>query len=57
MAVFMDDDSISDWAYADVYKVLESGYMKGDDLGNFNPLANATRAEVATVIYRLHSAK
>lgn len=57
MAVFMDDESISDWAYADVYKVLESGYMKGDDLGNFNPLANATRAEVATVIYRLHSAK
>lgn len=57
MAVFMDEESISDWAYADVYKVLEAGYMKGDDLGNFNPLANATRAEVATVIYRLHSAK
>ena len=55
MAVFMDDEQISDWAYSDVYKVLNAGYMKGDDSGSFAPLANATRAEVATVIYRLHS--
>lgn len=55
MAVFMDDEQISDWAYSDVYKVLNAGYMKGDESGNFAPLANATRAEVATVIYRLHS--
>ncbi len=55
MAVFVDDDSISDWAYSDVYKVLNAGYMKGDETGSFNPLASATRAEVATVIYRLHS--
>lgn len=54
---FTDDASISDWAYDGVYNVLSAGYMKGDTAGNFNPLSNATRAEVATIIFRLHSAK
>lgn len=54
---FADDAQISSWAYDGVYDVLTAGYMKGDTAGNFNPLANATRAEVATIIYRLHSAK
>lgn len=54
---FADDAQISSWAYDGVYDVLAAGYMKGDTAGNFNPLANATRAEVATIIYRLHSAK
>lgn len=53
--VFADDSLISDWAYSGVYSVLAAGYMKGDELGNFAPLADASRAEVATVIYRLHS--
>lgn len=51
---FADDAEISSWAKAGVYAVLEAGYMKGDDAGNFAPLANATRGEVATVIMRLH---
>lgn len=51
---FADDEIISDWAYDGVYSVLAAGYMKGDENGNFSPLSNATRAEVATVIYRLH---
>ncbi len=51
---FADDAEISSWAKAGVYAVLEAGYMKGDDTGNFAPLANATRGEVATVIMRLH---
>ncbi len=51
---FADDAEISDWAKDGVYAVLNAGYMKGDEMGNFAPLANATRGEVATVIMRLH---
>ncbi len=54
---FFDDPIISIWAYDAVYDVLAAGYMQGDTTGNFNPQANATRAEVATIIYRLHIAK
>ena len=56
-AKYADDAQISDWAYDSVYKVFAAGYMKGDTNNNFAPLASATRAEVATIIYRLHSAK
>lgn len=51
---FADDAQISSWAKAGVYAVLDAGYMQGDTDGNFAPLANATRGEVATVIMRLH---
>lgn len=54
---YADDSAISDWAYDSVYSVFEAGYMKGDTANNFNPLDSATRAEVATIIYRLHSAQ
>ena len=54
---YADDSAISDWAYDSVYSVFEAGYMKGDTANNFNPLNSATRAEVATIIYRLHSAQ
>ena len=56
-AKYADDAQISDWAYESVYKVFAAGYMKGDTNNNFNPLASATRAEVATIIYRLHTAE
>lgn len=55
--LFADDAQISTWARDGVYDVFAAGYMQGDTEGNFNPLANATRAEVATIIYRLHSQK
>ena len=54
---YADDSAISEWAYDSVYSVFEAGYMKGDTANNFNPLNSATRAEVATIIYRLHSAQ
>ena len=54
---FADDAQISDWARAYIYSVRKAGYMQGDEYNNFAPIANATRAEVATIIYRLHSAK
>ena len=54
---YADDGNISPWAYDAVYAVYASGLMKGDTNGNFSPKASATRAEVATILYRLHSAK
>ncbi len=53
-AEYADDALISDWARDGVYSVTAAGYMQGSD-NNFNPTASATRAEVATIIYRLHS--
>lgn len=55
--VFADNDSIAEWASDFVYMTKAAGYMKGDENNNFNPIANATRAEVATIIYRLHTSK
>lgn len=55
--VFADNASIAEWASDFVYKTKAAGYMQGDENNNFNPIANATRAEVATIIYRLHTSK
>ena len=55
--VFADNDSIAEWASDFVYMTKAAGYMQGDENNNFNPIANATRAEVATIIYRLHTSK
>ena len=54
---FADSADISDWAAEYVSAVRAAGYMTGDADNNFAPQSNATRAEVATVIYRLNSAK
>lgn len=53
MAQFGDKTMISDWAsdYVDIAVTL--GLIKGDNNGNFNPKNGTTRAESATVIYRL----
>lgn len=55
--VFADNDSIAEWASDFVYMTKAAEYMQGDENNNFNPIANATRAEVATIIYRLHTSK
>lgn len=55
--VFADNASIAEWASDFVYMTKAAGYMQGDENNNFNPIANATRAEVATIIYRLHTSK
>ncbi|BCS80355.1 S-layer homology domain-containing protein [Anaerocellum diazotrophicum] len=49
---FTDDSSISTWAKKYVAVVVENGIMEGRGNNTFAPKANATRAEVATVIVR-----
>jgi len=49
---FKDDSSISAWAKKYVAVVVENGIMEGRGNSTFAPKANATRAEVATVIVR-----
>ncbi len=51
---YTDDADISSWAYDGVYSVRTAGYMTGDENGRFLPKSPATRAEVATIICRLH---
>ncbi len=49
-AGFADDALIADYAKNHVYAI--SGLIiSGDDLGNFNPMKNATRQEAAKMVY------
>lgn len=50
---FGDDASMSDYAKEAVYTLKTMGIVNGVDSVNFAPLANATRAEAAVMIYRL----
>lgn len=50
---FKDDSKIPSWAKEAVKKVSDSGYMVGDESGNFNPNQAVTRAELAVVIARI----
>ena len=46
---FGDKDSISEYAQKSVRVLAKMNIMLGDSNGNFNPLANATRAEAAVI--------
>lgn len=50
---FSDNTSIAAWASADVQAVVSLGLIVGKPDNKFAPLAKATRAEAATVLYRL----
>ena len=53
---FKDDKDISD-DYAEAVAVLNGmGVFKGYEDGSFQPEGNITRAEVATIIYRIYTA-
>ena len=53
---FKDDNSLSD-DYAEAVAVLNGmGVFKGYEDGSFKPEGNITRAEVATIIYRIYTA-
>lgn len=52
-AEFADDAAISDYAADAVHAMQSAGYLSGDEKGNFNPKNTATRAETATVLYRI----
>ena len=54
---YKDTDEISIWAEGFVKYASYAGLMNGTDEGNFAPRANATRAQVATVIDRMFSSK
>jgi len=47
---FKDSASIASWATNAVGTVYSKGYMSGNDLGNFDPQGNLTRAQAAKII-------
>ena len=47
------DVAIGDWAYAGIRYAYENGIVKGKSDNQFAPKDNATRGEVATMLYRL----
>ena len=52
---FTDADRISPWAAGSVSKIVAAGLMGGYPDGKYKPQGNATRAEAATVVYKLFS--
>ena len=50
---FTDSSLISPWATDSVTKIVSSGIMGGYPEGNYIPQGNATRAEAATVVYKM----
>jgi hypothetical protein len=50
---FTDDALISPWAAESVNRIVSSGLMGGYPEGDYKPQGNATRAEAATVVYKL----
>lgn len=51
--VFTDDAQIAKWCREQIYVCQRWGIFKGDGDGRFNPSAEATRAEGATIVLRL----
>ncbi|MBM6871573.1 S-layer homology domain-containing protein, partial [Pseudoflavonifractor phocaeensis] len=50
--IFSDADQVSDWADAGVRWAVANGILSGKGNGILDPLGNATRAEVAQMLYR-----
>ena len=48
---FNDSEEISDYAKDAVTALQMAGVINGDETGNFNPIATATRAETAKIMY------
>ncbi|WP_340401334.1 S-layer homology domain-containing protein [Paenibacillus sp. FSL H8-0079] len=48
-----DVESISSWAEDSINQALNLGIIKGDQQGNFKPQAEATRAEMVTLLSRM----
>jgi lactocepin len=51
--IFQDQKQISSWARTGIATAVAAGMVQGRPDGTFAPLANATRAEAATLIYNL----
>ncbi len=52
--MFMDKDQISDWAKDDVAISVREKIFESGENSNFAPLENLTRAQAATIIYRVY---
>lgn len=50
---FKDQGNIASWAKDSVKRMTKAGILEGTDQGKFEPKANFSRSELATVIYRL----
>lgn len=50
---FHDSANISGWAGDAVRQAVKAGIIEGDDQGRFRPADSASRAEAATMLYRL----
>ena len=50
--IFVDADDISDYAKDAVNNMSAADIISGDESGNVNPMAYATRAEVAKLLFR-----
>ncbi|MBR5152898.1 MAG: S-layer homology domain-containing protein [Clostridia bacterium] len=46
-------DTNGHWAEKEIGLAADKGLFKGDDLGNFNPDADVTRAQFVTVLWRM----
>ena len=54
-AEFVDKNQISDYAIESVGRMVEEGFIAGDESHKLNPLANTTRAETAVLLYRIYN--
>lgn len=54
---FADNNRISDWAYAAVSALCESGMINGSDENKIHPKDNITRAEVVQLLENISNAK
>ncbi len=52
-SLYIDNDQISSQYEKSVYYVSEKGYMNGVGDNMFGPLATVTRAQIATMLYRI----
>lgn len=52
---FSDGDSISDYAFDAVNYLSKGGILTGDENNRFNPNSNMTRAEAATMLFRIYN--
>ena len=55
VSVFGDANKCSEYAREAVEMMRRSGFIAGDNHGNFNPTNNITRAEAATILMRIHT--
>jgi S-layer homology domain. len=53
ISAFTDKSAVADYAAADISAMVKDGLIKGDN-STINPLGNATRAEVAVLMYRIY---